>query len=166
MNPRQRRLEADYAQLRQRFDGDPYLHIQPLGPAPFERYRITFRVPSLRLDASNQPVRVPVTVVDLTLPITYPREKPFAATIGTVFHPNFGDHICLADYWSPAQSVADIISQIAEMLQWQRYNVRSPLNAIAADWVRTHADQVPIGTITLGSPDLNLTVLPETGGAF
>lgn len=163
MNPRQRRLQADYAELRRRFDGDAHLVIQPYGPPPFELYRVTYRVPSLRLDANNQPVVVPTTVVDITLPSGYPREKPYATTTDPVFHPNFGDHICLADYWSPAQSIADIVSQIGELLQWQRYNVRSPLNAVAAEWVRTHPAEVPVGSYQLGRADLDIR-LRTTGG--
>lgn len=163
MNPRHRRLIADYNELRKRYDGDHHIDVRPFEPAPYERYRVTYHVPSLRLDVSNQPFVTPYTVVDITLPIGYPREKPYAVTTEQVFHPNFGDHVCLADYWSPAQTLADIVAEIAELLQWQRYNVRSPLNAVAADWVRTHPREVPVGLIRLGSPDVNLSVRP--GGA-
>lgn len=163
MNPRHRRLVADYNELRRRFDGDSHVHIQPFEPVPYERYRITYAVPSLRLSVANQPVVAPYTVVDITLPLGYPREKPFAVTTEQVFHPNFGEHICLADYWSPAQTLADIVAEIAELLQWQRYNVRSPLNAVAANWVRNHAHEVPLGTIRLGRPDVNVRVQPGGG---
>ena len=158
MNPRQRRLQGDYAELRRKFDGNPHLVIEPVGPAPYERYRIVFRLPSLRLDTNNQPVVVPSTVVDIALPSRYPREKPYATTVDRVFHPNFGEYICLADYWSPAQSLADIVTQIAEMLQWQRYNVRSPLNAVAAEWVRTHPSEVPVGTVVVGEPEVVIAI--------
>lgn len=163
MNPRQRRLAADYRELRLRFDGDPHVHIQPFGPPPYENFRVTYHVPSLRLDAQHQPRIVPATVVDITLPKGYPREKPYAVALEPVFHPNFGEHVCLADYWSPAQTLADIVAEIAELLQWQRYNVRSPLNAIAAEWVRTHEREVPIGRIRVGAAELNMGIRPVGG---
>ena len=81
MNPRLRRLESDYRDLRARFDGDPHLTITPLGPYPPERYQIIYRVPSLRLDAQNSVQRTDQTVVTLTLPAGYPREKPHAVTV-------------------------------------------------------------------------------------
>jgi hypothetical protein len=31
------------------------------------------------------------------------------------------------------------------MLQWQKYNIRSPLNAVAADWAVKHRDELPVG---------------------
>lgn len=148
MNPRMRRLAADYDELRRRFAGHSDVQIQIIGPEPPERYRILFNVPTLRIDAQNNPVIVHQTVVDITLPAGYPREKPFAVALDPVFHPNFSsDHICIADFWSPAQSLADIVVQIADMLQWRRYNIHSPLNAIAADWASSHTAQLPIGHV-------------------
>jgi ubiquitin-protein ligase len=68
-----------------------------------------------------------------------------------VFHPNFGEYVCIADFWSPAQSLADIVMDVGLMLQWQKYNVQSPLNAVAADWAVKHRDELPVGTIDLSS---------------
>lgn len=148
-SPRLTRLAHDYEQLRSLFDGNPYVHVQALGPVPPERYRVTYNVPSLRLDSSRQPIVNQVTVVDIELPIGYPKEKPHAVAHGNVFHPNFGDYVCIADFWSPAQSLADIVIDIGNMLQWQKYNIQSPLNAIAADWAVKNSESIPVGTVDL-----------------
>ena len=150
-SPRQMRLENDYRSIRTKLDANPYIDVQPQGPAPFERYRVVYRVPSLRLDAQNRPVEAPITVVDFELPLSYPKDKPRAVAVGAVvFHPNFGDYVCIADFWSPAQSLLDIILEVGEMLQWQKYNILSPLNAIAANWAAENRDILPLsGAVSL-----------------
>ena len=157
-SPRQLRLENEYKSIRNRLDGSPFIEVQPAGPAPFERYRVVYRVPSLRLDAQNRPVEAPITVVDFELPLSYPKDKPRAVVAGAaVFHPNFGDYICIADFWSPAQSLLDIIIEVGEMLQWQKYNILSPLNAVAANWAAANRETLPLaGSVSLASR----TVLP------
>lgn len=164
-SPRLRRLQSDYEQIRNRFDGHPAVRVDALGTVPPERYRVTYEVPSLRLDDRNRPIVVHTTVVDIELPSTYPREKPRAVAHGSVFHPNFGEYVCIADFWSPAQSLADIITEIGQMLQWQLYNVQSPLNAVAADWAVKHVSELPVGNIEMRSDgpafELSLKPIPE-----
>jgi ubiquitin-protein ligase len=157
-SPRIRRLESDYATLRARFDGHPNIRVEPLGTVPPEHYRITYEVDSLRLDPDNRPVVVATTVVDFDLPSGYPREKPHAVAHGDVFHPNFGQYVCIADFWSPAQSLADIVLEVGEMLQWQKYNVQSPLNAIAADWAVKNVENLPVGKIELSKKTAEIVV--------
>jgi ubiquitin-protein ligase len=155
VNPRLRRLAADFDELQRRFNWQAALRIEPIGTMPPERYRVLYNVPTLRVDAENRPTIVHQTIVDLILPATYPREKPFAVSLDPVFHPNFApDHICLADFWSPAQSLADIVVQIADMLQWRRYNIHSPLNAVAAEWAVSHRHELPIGQVELVTPSV------------
>lgn len=163
-SPRISRLQNDYVQLRARFDGHPNIAVEPIGALPPERYQLIYNVPALRLDEQNRPVMVNRTFVTLTLPMGYPKEKPHAVAHEQIFHPNFGDYVCIADFWSPAQSLADIVLDIGEMLQWQKYNIQSPLNAVAADWATKNGHELPVGNFDLavasGMP--NVTVLsPE-----
>jgi hypothetical protein len=79
-----------------------------------------------------------------------------------VFHPNFGpnpgDEICIGDFWTPAQTLVDIVAKIGEMLQFQNYNVRSPLNAVAARWVAQNEGIFPVGDVDLfqAEPEISL----------
>lgn len=158
MNPRLRRLENDYQEIRRRFDGDSYVEVLPLGTVPPQQYQLIYRVPSLRINMSNSPVMVPQTIINLSLPMGYPREKPNAVAIDPVFHPNFGNYVCIADFWSPAQSLSDIIVLMGDMLQWKKFNIRSPLNAVAAEWAVEHGGEIPIGNIELGVIDTDLEI--------
>jgi ubiquitin-protein ligase len=120
MNPRMKRLENDYRDLRTIFDADPLVEIIAIGPVPSEKYRIVYKVPSLRLDSKGQPIRVDATVVEIELPQGYPKLPPVARTIAgdVVFHPNFNStKICLADHWAAATQLVDLVREIGEMLQ-------------------------------------------------
>lgn len=165
LNPRQRRLESDYQLLRQKFDGHPNITVVAIGTTPPEKYQVTYNLPSLRLDPSNRPIVSNTTVVQFELGINYPREKPHAVAFETVFHPNFADYVCIADFWSPAQSLADIVLEVGDMLQWQKYNIQSPLNAPAADWAVKHRDELPIGNVDIhrSSATLKIALRPQKG---
>jgi ubiquitin-protein ligase len=54
------------------------------------------------------------------------------------------------DHWAPATRLVDLIREIGEMLQWQKYNIRSPLNAEAAEWSQSHQNELPLSNISLG----------------
>jgi ubiquitin-protein ligase len=147
MSPRARRLTSDYAALTEAFAGHPAITVLPIGPTPPERYRVVYDVPALALTPDRRPHRTHQTIVEILLPPTYPREKPYLTTNYAVFHPNFGAHVCIADHWSPSQSLVDIIVEVGDMLQWRLYNVKSPLNAVAASWSDENVSQLPVGNV-------------------
>lgn len=159
MNARMRRLESDYRQVRLTYDADPRVDISPIGPVPPDRYRIVYKVPSLRLNTQGQPIKVDITTVELELPMDYPKVGPVARTMpgDVVFHPNFNSSkICLMDFWAPSTQLVDIIKDIGEMLQWQKLNIRSPLNAQAADWSQNNQSHYPVGNFKLGSQQIKI----------
>jgi len=164
MHPRVRRLLADAELMRTEFAGHPHIQVEPMGWDPPEQYRVTYQVPGVSLDpATAQPVVTEVHRAVITLPASYPREKPYSTMETSVFHPNFGanagDEICIGDYWTPAQTLVDIVVKIGEMLQFQEYNVKSPLNAQAARWCAENGSIFPIGTIELfqAEPEIALS---------
>jgi ubiquitin-protein ligase len=62
-----------------------------------------------------------------------------------VFHPNIDPQkICIGDHWNAGQSLAQLIIRIAEIISFQSYNTKSPLNARAAAWAEQHMDQLPL----------------------
>ena len=162
MNPRLRRLTADHERLTEAFAGHPNMVVATVGAIPPERYRVSYRVPSLTLSPEGRPTRTRETVVDVYLPPSYPREKPYLTTLTPVFHPNFGAHICIADYWSPSQSLVDVLVQVGDMLQWRTYNVRSPLNAVAAHWAADNQHQLPVGNVDVMPLQDDMVLSPVT----
>lgn len=144
-----RRLSADHQRLMTAFAGHSYIGVTAVGPLPPERYRVIYNVTGLRLDAHNRVTRVYQHIIDVALPTGYPRDKPYCVSLAPVFHPNFGAYVCIADFWSPSQSLLDVVIQMGDMLQYKLFNTRSPLNAVAARWVAENPDQVPVGTLEL-----------------
>lgn len=147
MSPRTRRLAADYEALVKAFAGHPNINVAVVGAVPPERYRILYRVPGLMLAEDSRPTRTAQTIVDVYLPPDYPRVQPYLTAATPVFHPNFGSHVCIADYWAASQTLVDIVVQVGEMIQWRTYNTRSPLNAIAARWAVENTTQLPVGNL-------------------
>lgn len=149
--------------MRTEFAGHPYITVEPIGFDPPEQYRIAYRLNGVLLDSQNgQPIVSDHHQAFITLTSAYPREKPYAVMQTPVFHPNFGpnagDEICIGDFWTPAQTLADIVVKIGAMLQFQMYNVRSPLNAVAARWVTQNENVFPIGDVELfqAEPEISL----------
>lgn len=151
MTPRVRRLTMEADELRTNFQGHPFIRVTPVGWEPAERYTVEYWVRGVVLsDGAAQPTFAEYFTASIVLPAEYPRVKPLCTMETPVFHPNFGarvgDEICIADYWTPSQSVSDIIVRIGEMLQFQDYNVKSPLNAVAARWTDSNRNALPVGT--------------------
>jgi ubiquitin-protein ligase len=70
-----------------------------------------------------------------------------------VFHPNIAPHaVCIGDHWSPGESLAALILRIGEMITFQSYNTKSPLNGAAARWAEENIAQLPIQRIDLSLP--------------
>jgi ubiquitin-protein ligase len=162
MDPRLRRLQADYQGVRDLFSGHPHVSIEPAEERrPPERYRVTYRLQGLTLE-SEQPVLREVHNVVITLPRDYPRGKPYCVPLDPIFHPNIRDYFCIADHWAASMSLADVIVTLGDMIQWKSYNPRSPLDAIAAKWAveqeRTQSNLFPIGNVNLGVGEFEIAL--------
>jgi ubiquitin-protein ligase len=157
MNPRHRRLAADFAAIRSELSGHEHIKVEPVGVNPPEVYRVTYLVPGLRLDG-DQPVAVDEHQCEIRLPLGYPREQPYVVPLTPVFHPNVAAHYCVGDYWSAGQPLVDIIRKIGDMLQFRIYNVGAPLDAVAARWTAENEALLPIGDVDLGTPDPDVQI--------
>ena len=164
LSPRQRRLVADYEAVRAEFAGHEHVRVDPIGHLPPEAYRITYKLKGLTLEG-DQPVVAEEHVVDLRLPLGYPREQPLASPTTAIFHPNVAATYCIGDYWSAGQPLTDIIAKMGDMIQYRVFNVKSPLNAVAARWVAENETIFPIGDIQLGVPEIDVELKAPGSGA-
>ncbi len=164
-SPRQRRLAADYESVRADLSGNPHVHVVPLGPnRPPEAYRVTYRIRGLRLEG-DQPVPVDHHVVEIRLPLGYPREQPLCIPITPVFHPNIKDYYCIQDYWAAGQPLVDTIAKVADMIQYRVFNPASPLDALAARWARQNANLFPVGNVVLIMPQIDVAIGSQSKAA-
>ncbi len=145
MQARIRRLRADYEQVVSLFAENPFVRIIGAEGDPPEKYTFEFHVRGLMPQDEAHPLPRTIHRAEVFLPLDYPRRPPFCRMITPVFHPNIDPQkICIGDHWSAGQSLALMVTRIAEMICFQSYNVKSPLNAEAAAWVEENVARLPL----------------------
>jgi ubiquitin-protein ligase len=142
---RLRRLLADYEAIRHLVRGQQNrILVAGVAGNPPDRYQIVYRVRSLR-EHDTEIVLATEHYVEIVLPATYPRDAPFFRMLTPVFHPNIAPHaVCIGDHWTAGQSLAELVLRVGEMLAFQSYNTKSPLNGKAAQWVEENLARLPI----------------------
>jgi ubiquitin-protein ligase len=150
VNLRIRRLQADYKQIAGVFKKHPYIRIIDIQGNPPEKYTFEILVKGLAPKSDDSFDIRTEHRTEVFLPLDYPRRPPFCRMITPVFHPNIDPQkICIGDHWSAAQSLGQLVVRIAEMLCYQSYNVKSPLNAKAAAWAQENFSRLPLQKIDL-----------------
>lgn len=153
---RLRRLQADFDKLREYVNRHPRLQLVQAQGTPPERYQIEYRVRGLR-QKDDELVMVKSHMVEIALPLTYPKLAPQCRMLTPIFHPNIAPHaICIGDHWSPGEPLWSIVARIGELIAYQSYNTKSPLNGEAARWVEEHVDEVPLDAVNM---------MPEEAGS-
>ena len=139
-----RRLHADYEKMQEYVNRHPRLQLIQAEGSPPDRYQLEYRIRGLRQTADELSV-VKSHMVEVSLPVSYPRTPPQCRMLSPIFHPNIAPHaICIGDHWSAGQSLAQMVVHIAEMICFQQYNLKSPLNAKAAAWAEQHLASLPL----------------------
>ncbi len=150
---RLRRLQADYEKVREYINRHPRLQLIQSDGTPPERYQLEYRIRGLRQTADELSL-VKSHMVEISLPVSYPRTAPQCRMLTPIFHPNIAPHaICIGDHWSPGEPLWSIIARIGEMISYQSYNTKSPLNGEAARWVDEHLDELPLDPVSMMPDD-------------
>ncbi len=141
---RVRRLLSDAELMQKTFASHPHIRIDATTGDPPEVYRIAFHVKSLTRDAKGRPVPLNEHLAEVQLGADYPRLPPVCKMLTPVFHPNIDEsHICIGDHWTAGERLIDLVTRIAEMLAYQAYNIRSPLDGEAAMWADLNGTKLP-----------------------
>lgn len=146
MPMRTRRLLADAQHVREAFAGSEVISVLEMEGTPPDLYRIQYHINSLEPTA-NPDVPAPRNAhqVEIQLTADYPRAAPKCKMLTPVYHPNIDpSHICVGDHWAAGERLVDLIVRIGEMLAYQDYNIKSPLDAHAAMWTDLNADKLPL----------------------
>lgn len=151
---RERRLRADHDSVRRAFADHPYITIVSTEGEPPERYKLEFKLRGLVVQNGDVVVK-DRHLVEVYLTLGYPRQAPQCRTLTPIFHPNIAPHaVCIGDHWSAGESLAALIARIGELITYQSYNTKSPLNGEAARWADEHLDRLPLQRLDL-SVDLS-----------
>jgi ubiquitin-protein ligase len=123
----------------------PNIVITSADGSPPEKYILEFKLNGLRIEEDGSVQTVGSHLAEVFLPVDYPRRSPFCRMLTPVFHPNI-DHqkICIGDHWAAAEPLDQLLIRVAEMISYQSYNIKSPLNAKAAAWTVQNITYLPI----------------------
>lgn len=145
MQARLRRLQSDYQQVTAAFANHAHIRLLETEGTPPDRYRFAFLVQGLVPQGESGFMRGGEHRAEFFLPLDYPRRPPFCRMLTPVFHPNIDPvKICIGDHWSAGQSLVQMVVRVAEMICFQSYNVKSPLNAAAAAWAESNVAELPL----------------------
>jgi ubiquitin-protein ligase len=151
-----RRMRSDALQMASAFRNSQFIHVgNPIGDPP-DVYTVEYHLRGLeRGKKSDQPVVREHHVVEIRLPADYPRLAPKCKMLTPVFHPNIDTTtVCVGDHWVAGERLADLVVRIGEMIAYQAYNLKSPLDAEAAMWADLHATELPIDPRNLHPADV------------
>lgn len=143
-NVRLQRLEADYQAMRELVRLTDKVQVEGVSGKPPTLYRLVLKVHSTRANGETISF-ADEHRVEIRLPMGYPRNPPVCRMLTPVFHPNIAPHsICIGDHWAAGESLTALVMRICEMLGYQSYNIKSPLNGDAARWTEEHINDLPI----------------------
>lgn len=122
---------------------------------PPDLYRFEYRIKSLARGAGGKPTERDHHLVEIQLTRDYPRQSPKCKMLTPIFHPNFDPTtICVGDHWTAGERLVDLVIRIGEMIAYQAYNLKSPLDGEAAMWADLNKSKLPLDNRDLYPPDL------------
>jgi ubiquitin-protein ligase len=146
---RLRRLQADYQKVLDFVQQHPRVKLIQSEGDPPERYQIQYQIHSLR-QKDDQLIEARTHLVEIALPRNYPRVPPQCRMLTPIFHPNIAPHaICIGDHWSAGEPLSSIVARIGELIAYQSYNTKSPLNGEAARWTDENIDRLPLDPVSM-----------------
>lgn len=136
MNPRSRRLEADLRLMKQRADEGRFT-FESEGTLP-ERYQIEFKILGIALEGRKITPQKEHRC-EAYLHREYPRRPPVVVWQTPIFHPNLlgpdrNGGVCIG-MWKASESLADLMTRIADLVSYRSFSVGDALDTDAADWV-------------------------------
>jgi len=142
---RQRRLMADANRMRRFFSGNGPIRIARVNGDPPDFYVVEFFVQGLETGPNGKPIPRDHHRAEIQLTCEYPRQKPLCRMLTPCFHPNIDlTTICIGDHWTAGERLADLAIRIAELITFQAYNIKSPLNGEAAMWADLNRQSLPL----------------------
>ncbi|MFC1582719.1 ubiquitin-conjugating enzyme E2 [Planctomycetota bacterium] len=145
MSIRLRRLQTDYDRICSLFTGKSRIKLVKTFGNPPDKYQFEYLVTGLEKDLETRKLKNRSNfTVEIVLTSAYPRMAPQCRMLTPVFHPNIAPHaVCIGDHWAAGESLAHLIVRIAEMISYQSYNTKSPLNGEAAKWCDHNKSKLP-----------------------
>lgn len=151
---RVRRMLADADHMNKLFSNFPLIRVVSMEGSPPDRYRVQYHIRGIARGNDGQPVYRDMHLVEIQLTSDYPRQSPKCRILTPIFHPNFDPTIiCVGDHWTAAERLTDLVVRIGEMIAYQTYNIKSPLDGEAAMWADLNQNAFPVDKRSLTPPE-------------
>ncbi|MGD0540193.1 MAG: ubiquitin-conjugating enzyme E2 [Tepidisphaeraceae bacterium] len=156
---RTRRLIADLRQMREAFGDGSLIRILETEGDPAEAYKVEYNIRGIEAMKGKRPVFRQRHVAEIRMTRDYPRLTPACRMLTPIFHPNIDESaICVGDHWVAGERLTDLAVRIGQLIAYQSYNIKSPLNGEAAMWADLNPDALPIDARDLYPPMLESIV--------
>src|SRR5581483_3736697 len=115
------------------------------GRAP-EKYLITYTCRGLMKNKAGEILIAERHVMQIVFGLEYPSAPPTFIWWTPIWHPNFSTpHICIQGHpFSIGLKLVEIVPEVGRMVQYQNYNIKSPLNSAAAEWAKKYTHRFPV----------------------
>ena len=144
MNRKEIRMKNDFEEMLRLKSESSIIDFQTAGNPPY-RYMLVFHCAGIRVDESGKPVIIQEHRCQLMLGAQYPSQPPDVTWMTPIFHPNIKmQAVCHSGQWAPSWSLAEFVSELADMARYAKYNLQSPLDTKAAEWARHNMNLFPL----------------------
>ena len=144
MTRKEIRMKNDFEEMLRLKADSSIIDFQTLGNPP-SRYSLIFHCPGIRLDDGGKPTIISEHRCEILLGAHYPSQPPDVTWASAIFHPNIKlQAVCHSGQWAPSWSLAEFVSELADMARYVKYNLHSPLDSKAAEWARKNLNLFPL----------------------
>jgi len=152
-SPRIRRLKSDFQRLKNRFNDWPLIQVTETEGNPPEKYTIEYNIHGLYTESDGAILERDKHILKINLGLEYPRRPPQCRLLTPIFHPNFNEtEVCAQDNYAASEGLDDLIIRIGQMIAYQYYNTKSPLNGLAAKWAAENNEKLPVDAREISPP--------------
>jgi len=140
--------------MKRRFAKSALIRIESTDGVPPEEYVVTYNVRGLYAEPDGTLKERAQHRMEVNLTLGYPRRQPQCKMLTPIFHPNITESsVCAGDFYAASEGLDDLVIRIGRMIAFQEYNIKSPLNGIAARWTEKNHSRLPVDSRELSPPE-------------
>ena len=137
-------MKNDYEEMLRLRSESSIIDFQTSGNPP-SRYNLVFRCAGMRVDETGKVGIIQEHRCQIILGAQYPSQPPDVTWQTPIFHPNIKmQAVCHSGQWAPSWSLAEFVSELADMSRYVKFNLQSPLDSRAADWAKRNLNLFPL----------------------
>ena len=144
MNRKEIRMKNDYEEMLRLKSESSIIDFATTGNPP-TRYNLVFRCAGMKWDESGNAALIQEHRCMIVLGAQYPSQAPDVTWLTPILHPNIKlQAVCHSGQWAPSWSLAEFVSELADMARYAKFNLQSPLDTKAAEWAKRNLNLFPL----------------------